>query len=167
MALHSYNIEKHVLGGLINNSEVFADIEAFVSDKDFYSDVHSTIYCCVRDILIKNEKIDKVILSQKIKNLGISFKDDINIFDYVDSISFTQISAKATIEAAKELVSLRVRRDLDRTAGQIKRHVLDSLDKDISSVISEVDAIYGDKVSSYYSEEDRPKPLLDGIIEKI
>ena len=48
MALHSYNIEKHVLGGLINNPQVFADIEVFIGDKDFYSDVHNTIYCCIR-----------------------------------------------------------------------------------------------------------------------
>jgi replicative DNA helicase len=166
-ALYSYNIEKHVLGGLVKNPEVFADIDTFVTEKDFYSDVHSTIYCCVRDILLKDSKIDQVILAQRIKNLGISFKDDINIFDYIDSISFTHITAKATIESAKELVSLRVRRDLDATADKIKRHIKDTLDKGISTVISEVDAIYGEKVSGYYSEENGPQRLLSRIIEEI
>ena len=166
-ALHSYNIEKHVLGGLIKNPQVFADIEAFIQDKDFYSSVHGTVYCCIRDILLRNEKIDKVILSQRIKNLGISFKDDINIFDYVDSISYTQISSKATIEAAKDLAALRIRRDLDKTANQIKEHVQNTLEKNITTVISEIDSIYGNKVAGYFSEEDMPKTLLKGIIEKI
>ena len=167
MALYSYNIEKHVLGGLVKNPETFADIGVFITEKDFYSDVHSTIYCCIRDALTENAKIDNVILSQRIKNLGISFKDDINIFDYVDSISFTQISSKATVEAAKELASLRIRRELDKTANKIKEHIKNSLDKDISTVISEVDAIYGDKVSDFFTEEDKPKYLLEDIVNEV
>ena len=51
-----------------------------ISEKDFYSDVHSTVYCVIRDCLNKGQKPDKVLLADKIKNLGISFKDDINIY---------------------------------------------------------------------------------------
>ena len=167
MALYSYNIEKHVLGGLVKNPETFADIDTFVTEKDFYSDVHSTIYCCVRDILLKDSKIDKVILSQKIKNLGIAFKDDINIFDYIDSISFTHITSKATIDAAKELASLKIRRELVRTANDIKSYVEKSLDQSVSAVISEVDNIYGEKIPDYFSEGDGPEYLLQDIIDKV
>ena len=89
--LYSYQTEKHVLGGLIKNPQVFADIDVIISEKDFYSDVHSTIFSCIKSIVFEGGDVDIVTVAQKIKNLGISFKDDINIFDYIDSISFTQI----------------------------------------------------------------------------
>ena len=80
MPIYSYPLERHVLSGLIKNPKIFADIDRFISEKDFYSDVHSTVYCVIRDCLNKGQKPDKVLLADKIKNLGISFKDDINIF---------------------------------------------------------------------------------------
>ena len=85
--LYSYQTEKHVLGGLMKNPRVFADIDVIISEKDFYSDVHSTIFSCIKNTVFEGGEIANVTVAQKIKNLGISFKDDINIFDYIDSIS--------------------------------------------------------------------------------
>ena len=84
--LFSYQTEKHVLGGLIRNPRVLADLDVIISEKDFYSPVHSTIFSCIKNIAFEGGEIDPVTVAQKIKNLGISFKDDINIFDYVESI---------------------------------------------------------------------------------
>ena len=101
--IYSQRIEKHVLGGLINNPRIFSDIERFVSEKDFFFDVHNTIFCVIRSILSSGRKLDKILLAEKIQNLGISFKDDIEIYRYIEEISFTYITAAATIEASKEL----------------------------------------------------------------
>ncbi len=79
--LFSYQTEKHVLGGLIRNPRVLADLDVIISEKDFYSPVHSTIFSCIKNIAFEGGEIDPVTVAQKIKNLGISFKDDINIFD--------------------------------------------------------------------------------------
>ena len=114
--LYSYQTEKHVLGGLIKNPQVFADIDVIISEKDFYSDVHSTIFSCIKSIVFEGGDVDIVTVAQKIKNLGISFKDDINIFDYIDSISFTQISPKATVQAACDLKDKKIRRDVEKNA---------------------------------------------------
>ena len=51
--------------------------------------------------------------------MGISFKDDIDIFSYIKSIAFSQITKKATIETAKELKKLKVRRDTEQTGKEI------------------------------------------------
>ena len=86
--IYSLQIERHVLGGLIKHPEIFPEIDGFVTEKDFFNDVHYTIYNVIKSCAYQNQSIDKVILATKIKELGVSFKDDINIYDYIENPSF-------------------------------------------------------------------------------
>ena len=147
MAIYSLQVEKHLLGGLIKYPDIFSDVEQFVNDQDFYNSVHQTIFCVLRDSILSQEKIDKVLLAQKIKNLGVSFKDEINVFDYIENISFTQITRKAVVESAKELVKLRVLRDIEYTSDNLKKFASTSSNENIDHIISESDRIYGEKIS--------------------
>jgi|TARA_B100000519_G_scaffold83536_1_gene72322 replicative DNA helicase len=162
MAIYSLQVEKHLLGGLIKHPYVFPDVDQFVNENDFYNSIHQTIFCVIRDSVLGKEKIDVVLLSQKIKNLGVSFKDDINVFDYIESISHTQINKQGIIESAKELVKLRILREIEGTSEKLKRFAATSSNEDIDSIISESDRIYGEKISSY-ELNDRPENLFDGI----
>jgi replicative DNA helicase len=168
MAIYSLRIEKHVLGGLIKNPTVFPEVERFINEYDFHSDVHNTIFCVIRDTLLKKEKIDKVILSQKVVNLGISFKDDISITDYVDSLSFTQITPKATIEASQELLKLRIRREISEGCGDISDWVKQNGNLDIDEIVSTCDTKYSDVINSY-EIDDEPRNVfadLEDMVEE-
>jgi replicative DNA helicase len=153
MALYSIQVEKHVLGGLIQNPDVLTDVEPFIKDKSFFAKPHDVIYSCLRSSVLNNEKVDKVLLAQKIKNLGISFKEDIDIFGYIESISFAPVTAKATVKAAKELAKLEALREVEKTCEQIKEHVNKSINQDLEQTLSQVDKIYGEKITSFSSEE--------------
>ena len=80
MPIYSLQVEKHALGGLIRHSEMIPEVDGWLTEHDFYNDVHSTIFSVLVNCNKNGEKIDKVLLGQKIKNLGVSFKDEINIF---------------------------------------------------------------------------------------
>ena len=83
MAIYSLQIEKYVLSGLIRHPQSFADIESFVNESDFINEVHYTIFCVFRETFNKGEQIDKLLIAQKAKNLGITFQDQsIDIFHY-------------------------------------------------------------------------------------
>jgi replicative DNA helicase len=75
--IYSLQVERHVLSGLIRHQNLFADVDLFINENDFFHEVHSTIYAVYKNTQYKGEKVDKVLLAEKIKNLGISFKDDI------------------------------------------------------------------------------------------
>ena len=162
MPIYSYPLERHVLSGLIKNPKIFADIDRFISEKDFYSDVHSTVYCVIRDCLNKGEKPDKVLLADKIKNLGISFKDDINIYDYIENICFTSVTPKAAFQACQELCKTRIRRELHETFDKCQKFIKTSGDKEVDEIVSELDALYGDKISSY-DFDDEPVNIFEGV----
>jgi|TARA_R110000751_G_scaffold266876_1_gene365849 replicative DNA helicase len=164
--IYSIQIEKHVIGGLINNPSAFAEIDGFISGKDFFTDSHATIYNVIKSTLSKGEDIDKVIVAQKIKNLGISFKDDINIFDYLTSISFTQITEKATVKVAQELAKITVRRETYYSGKKLMEFAKSSGEKTINEFISGSDSIYNDNVSAY-TTETKPSNIFDGIVDLI
>lgn len=166
-SIYSIKIEKHVLGGLIKEPKIFADVERFVTEKDFINEVHQTIFCVLRNSFINNEAVDPVILAEKIKNIGISFKDDINIYDYIEAISFNTINEKGIIEACKELKKLTVRRNLYHKCDEIKKFLKDNGEKPVDEIVSTVDSLYGDLIKDFESLERDPENLYENILELI
>ena len=146
-SLSSLQVERHCIGGLIQSPQVFPEVERFLSEKDFTNKIHQVIFSSIKSFLLSNKQLDKILLAQEISNLGISFADNINIFDYIESVSFAQITYKATVEACKELVKLRVLRDIDKVCEDIQRHVQKSVSQDLNRTIVEVDALYGEKTN--------------------
>ena len=164
--IYSQRIEKHVLGGLINNPGIFPDIERFVNEKDFYFDVHNTIFCVIRSILAAGKKLDKVLLSEKIQNLGISFKDDIEIYRYIDEISFTYITKEATVDSARELAKYKVRREILRSVQNVSNYIRKCGDAGIDEIISSCDEMYNENMRKY-ALDDEPVDLFKDIEELI
>ena len=163
MPIYSNQVEGYVLGGLLRHPDVLTEVDSFVSAADFYNDVHQTIYCVIREAVLNNEKVDKVLVATKIANLGISSKDDIDIYDYINTLSYTSITRDAVIDSCKELLKTR---ELCETADLIKEHVTNSSNEDLDSIIASTDSIYSEKISSY-SFEDDPENVFDDLEFKI
>ena len=144
--ISSLKIERHVLGGLIKYPDVFFDIDRFVTTSDFVSKEHYIIYSTIKDILSSGKKLDKTLLAHQIKNLGVSFKSEADIFNYIEDISFTQIKRPAVLEACQELCKIRIRRDIDETADKLKGFVRTNGHRDADTIISEADQIYNEKI---------------------
>lgn len=166
-SIYSIKIEKHVLGGLIKEPKLFADVERFVTEKDFIAEVHQTIFCVIRSCFVNNEAIDPVVLAEKTKNLGITFKDDLDIYEYIDAISFITINKQGVLEACRELSKLTVRRNLYHKCDDIKKFLKENGEKSIDEIISTADHLYGDLIRDFESAEKEPENLFEGLTELI
>jgi replicative DNA helicase len=166
MTIYSLQVEKHVIAGIFKNKDILCELVNFVSEKDFYNEVHSTIFLVCKNLYLNKQEIDKVLVAQKIKDLGVSFKDEINIFDYVESITFAQLNEKATVEAAKELIKFRVRREMFYTGEKIKNTAQKAGEESLNDFIINCDKIYADKISSIEIDE-KPCNLFETIAEKV
>jgi replicative DNA helicase len=166
-SIYSIKIEKHVLGGLIKEPKIFADVEKFVSEKDFINEVHQTIFCVIRNCYLNNEGIDPVVLAEKIKNIGISFKDDIDIYDYIEAISFNTMNKNGVLEACRELKKLTVRRDLYHKCDDIKKYLKENGEKAVDEIITTADHLYGDLIRDFECAEKEPENLYEGLPELI
>ena len=148
MSIYSLQVEQHSLSGLLKFPSIFSEIDSWVAPTDYYNQCHETLFSVIRQSYLKNETLDKIILAQKVKNLGITFKDDIDIFDYIKTLYFTQITKDASVCAFKELVKLRVRREMCLTARSINDFVKANGELPLDKIIAESDKIYNDKISS-------------------
>ena len=166
MPIYSNQVEHHVLGGLLKYPDTLSEVDVVINASDFYNDVHQTIYCVLRESILNNEKVDKVLVATKISNLGISSKDDIDIYDYVNTLNRSPIKEESVVDSCKELLKIRVRRELSETADRIKEHVAKTSNDDLDSIIASTDSIYSEKVLSY-SFGDSPQNVFEDLQNKI
>ena len=169
----SIQLEKHVLGGLLRNQSTLADIEPFISEKDFYVKAHAIIFKVLKTSILKGDNVDSVIVSQKIKTCGAEnsfrecFGNDISIFDYLDNLSYIQITSNGVVKAAQELVYMRVKREVSDSAEEIKKLAASGKMDNLGDFISEADSIYHERMLSYINVEDKPQDLYEDILKDV
>ena len=164
--LFSLQTEKYCLAGLLRSPEVFYDLSAMVSDKDFADPSHNIIFSAIAGSILKNETVNPTFIAKKIKDAGITFKDGLDIFDYIDSIQFIKTDPKSLKEAFRTLVDLRVRREIAKNATEIVDYLKKSKSEPIDKVISHCDVIFNKEIKKVY-ESNEPVNLFDGIEELI
>jgi replicative DNA helicase len=164
--IFSHQVEKHVLSGILKHTHIFPDVDPFLSEKDFYQDVHATVYSVLKQSLLDDEKPDKILIANKIKNLGISFKDEINIFDYIEDLYYTQITEEAALESAQELSKLRMCREIHRTLGEGQKYIENNLNDSVDEIIANSDKIYSERISSYTFGQE-PVDVFEGLEEMV
>lgn len=160
--LSSLNLERHVLGGILKHPDSFPDLDVFLCDKDFVNTTHSTIYLTIRRILLNGDKLDKVLLSEKVKSLGIRMDDNLDVSSYIENLSFSQINVQGLLDSARELIKLRVCRNICDSSDEIKQYVVKNKDKTVNEIIAQSDAIYNDKINALSTGEN-PADLFGDI----
>ena len=165
--LISVQCEKYCLGGIIKHPEIFPDIDLWVKEDTFGQSTHKVIWSVIRQVLLKGENPTPTLIAQKIFNLNIKTKDDLSIFDYLNAISFSQITAKGTIESFKELIKLKVLRELVCSSEKVKTYIAENKNKDIKEIVSGVDAINNEKIVSLYKNIDEEVKDIFSDVESV
>lgn len=164
--LSSTTLERHALGGLINNPQVYYDICNFATYEDFSSTVYQNIYIIISQRLESKKQVDKTLIAQDLVSLGIKLKDDLNMFDFIEGISFTEINEQGTIEAFHNLSSLRLKRKLAENLKKAFDYVTNSADKSIEDVVAESDRIYNSSVEMVVKKETS-KNIFDNLEDNL
>lgn len=152
--LHSVQLEAQALAGLMKHTDIFFEICNWVIEEDFANKVHKSIYSLLEQRISTNATVNSTLLAQDIKNLGINFKDKIDIHPYIESLSRIKVSRPDSIQTFKKLVDLRARRGLvTQLKGQIE-YVENSLSEPINDVVSNVDAMYSKEIKGLFNPEE-------------
>jgi replicative DNA helicase len=161
----SLTIEKHVLAGLMAHPNAWPDVASFINETDFYSRINRTVFCVVRQLLNKGESVDPVIVAQFIENASITFSDeDVDFFDYVQSISLISINENAVKKTCQELKKFTVARTIALTGMKLVDVVGSSLHKESKEIVGIADAIYNEKISLFDFDE-KPQLIFDKLDE--
>jgi len=167
--IYSYECEQQILAGLIKNPEVYPEIAPFISEEDFFSEssvANKTIFSVIRQAINLGEKIDEVIVSERVNSLGISFEDNLNVFDYINALSMRAVSKNSTIDTAKELKKYTVKRGICKAASEIIGKVKSMPNTETyDSIIEASDEIYNENINLFQESSDSPENIFEEMEE--
>lgn len=158
-SLYSIRSEGVLLGGLIKNPKFIVELESHITEKVFFHNVHRVCFSVLKNLVFSGKEVDKVVLAQKLIEISVLKFEDINVYDYLDSLSFTNINLNGVKDLSKELLKLQVKRELFSNANEIQKFITESGDKPLNEIISKTDAMYNEKINSYISD-DLPSDLF-------
>ena len=98
--------------------------------------------------------------------MGITFKANLNIHEYLQALSYIKISDKALEDACRRLKTFSIRREIYETAGKIRSVMTSSGDVGADEIITMADKLYNERISAYDLNE-KPEDLFDGLLEII
>lgn len=165
--VYSYEIEQHLLSGLIKYPETYPLIAAFIDQGDFYdkhSIVNKTIFSILRQALEQGDSLDEVLLAQRVQSLNISFEDNINIADYIKALSLRQISKDGVVKTAQELKKMTVRREIHDASLEVAKNMKTiASSASFDEIVSQADKIHNGKVNLYEIGSNKPENLFDDM----
>lgn len=170
MQLYNYELEQHLLSGLIQNPDVFFKISGFISEKDFFSEsssINRSIFLVLRSSIENNNSVDEYLISEKVKDLGITFEEGIDALEYLQSLLLRKVSDKSVIDSAKELKILTLKRDICGIGRDLNESMHSPSLKNYQDIIDKADSIYNEKVNFYEVGSDLPENIYDNMEEMI
>ena len=151
--LTSIQLERQVLASLLAHPDAYYEIEHFLSEKDFVNSFHGACYSLIKSALDKKEKIDNVILSQRLINIGLTKFEELDTFSYIESLTYTKVVSKEiTIEYCTELHKLNKLRQLYEQSVNTQKFILENRDKKLDEIFSHVDRINNSMISQHQSQ---------------
>ena len=116
--------EKSVLGALMLDKNAIIKVADLITSEDFYQPSHSKIYKSILELFEKNEPIDILSVSNKLKN-----KDELSNIGgsgYLGDLINSVPTAAHIIHYAKLIRDKKVLRDLITTSSEITERVFDN-----------------------------------------
>lgn len=171
--IFSYEIEKRVLSGLLQNKDKWGEIAHILSDDDFYSEdsrVHLCIFQMLKNALNNSEAIDATILVQRVLSLKVSFPDHIDISEYIFSLASFPVQPDVFETSIRELKKLSVRRAIFDNCKKVANYVK-KVDPSLkySEIIETSDKMYNEAIRDFELGESGPIDLfaqMEEIIEE-
>ena len=169
--IYSIELEKNLLAALLKFPHKYVEIANFIGETDFFSNsslVHQTIFKILKQSLEKGESINDVILAERVKSFISSFEDNINITEYIKSLSLIKISEESLVTTAKELKKHTVRREIHDSSLQVAKK-MQTLSRSASfdEIIATADTAYNDQINLYHITDTSPQNIFDKMEEMV
>jgi replicative DNA helicase len=173
LMIYSYELEQHILAGLIKLPGVYAEIAPIISEGDFYNEnshVHQTIFKVLRMALENGDQIDEIILAQRILDLNISFEDNLDITSFVQKLGMRKINQSGLINAVKDLKKITVRREIFKSAQRVAKKMKNmGSSHTFDEIIEEADSIYNKQIDFYSMDRTSPENIysdMEAVVEE-
>lgn len=168
MPIFSLEIEKDSLSILLNKPDFFFEISSVINEQDYYSELNQSIFSVIKQISNTQESLTPTIIAQKLQNMGLSFEDDINVFDYLESLSLILVPLSSSVTIFKELKKYSVARKIYLNSQKIQKEIKHNINKTSKELLEIADKIHADNLAEY-DDQDSPEDIfcdLEQVVEE-
>ena len=169
--IYNFELEKQLIAGLLKEPESLAEISNFINTSDFYSkqsSLHSTIFRVVKQAIDSGDEIDEIIIAQRVKDVGLSFEDNLNPSDYIKSLALRKVPKGNIIKTAKELKKYSIRREILNSSQDIAKKMKNMApEASYREIIEVADNVYNSRINLYEMGNDTPENIYDEMEELI
>ena len=124
--------EQAVIGSILVSNDIFDEISTIISSINFYDPMHQKIFEAIESLIYKGMLANPITL----KNYFEDEKDDLNVPEYLVKITKFSTSVRQTVEYAKIIYDMFVRRELIKISEQtIDSAKLNELDTNGQTII--------------------------------
>ncbi len=166
--LYSVEIEQSILAILLQYPESYVEIP-FLNSKDF-SRQNSPIFAVISNLIENKGRPDEIIVSEKLKSLGITLDGGLEVGDYCSSLKIRPVDKRNILDLGKALKKKTLVRTIHDNAIKVQKEVLESEDKSAKDLIGIADKYLGESLISITDNEREAKNLLEelpAIIEEM
>ena len=126
--------EQSIIGSILVTNEIFDEINTIITSINFYDPMHQKIYNAIENLIYKGMLANPITL----KNYFEDEKDDLNVPEYLVKITKYSTSSRQTIEYAKIIKDMFVRRELIKISEEtIDNAKLTELDQSGQNIIED------------------------------
>lgn len=160
------DVERHCLSCLIRYPSIFPDIIPLVTIKDFYNEIHESLFAIIVSVFHENKTINKVLVASRAANINLRI-ENIPLVDYVDAIcNLSEITEEKALDYFRELKKYSIARSIYLGAEEVKKTIKQKINEPAKVFVAETEKIFQKCITSYVSD-DKPVDLHEGIREMI
>jgi replicative DNA helicase len=169
--IHSFDLEKKVLSGVLQHQHKWEEISSFLNERDFYSEdskVNVSIFKLLKNALNNAESIDETILVQRIQQLKATFPDSVDVAEYIYSLAFYKITEKIFLSSVRELKKYTARREIYNSCKNVADFVKNA-DPNLKygELVEQSDQIYNKNIKDFEMSEAGPVNLFEMMEELV
>jgi replicative DNA helicase len=169
--IHSFDLEKKVLSGVLQHQHKWEEISSFLNERDFYSDdskVNVSIFKLLKNALNNAENIDETILVQRINQLKATVPDSVDVAEYIYSLAFYKITENIFLSSVRELKKFTARREIYNSCKNVADFVKKA-DPNLKygDIVEQSDQIYNQNIKDFEMTETGPVNLFDMMEELV
>ncbi len=159
------DVEEAVLGALMLEREAFVGVADILVEECFYKEEHREIFKVIKDLSMKDQPVDLLIVTQELKNRGLLEK--VGGPYYITQLT-SRVASAAHLEFHARIIAQKfIQRELIRSCSEIQASAYDDT-KDVDELINEAEsAIFKISEGNIKKETQPIKPILKEAVLQI
>lgn len=158
-------MERTFLATLIKNPTIIPEYLDYLSDDLFHNDIHKIIAGSIRAQFPLKKTVDPVILADYIKNIGLSRKDDLDVPDYIMTItSMNAIHPEKAEGYFKDCYKYKIARSIIGQCHYAASEINKKINRPISEIVGIAEKSLAKAVTSAIQDEYDPIDIYKGML---